>query len=114
MAGPSGAILQSTRRGARYWALKGHIQNAVSAAYRKEVSPSEAAATDPDAFGILQVSQIPFRAVGENGIQNMSIAKSPYRLYLVINLMNTLGLYLYFGVANLAFKNCNISYVCRI
>ena len=56
MAGPSGAILQGTRRGSRYWALRDHMHTAIDAASGLRSSPSAKAVESPEAVGILEAS----------------------------------------------------------
>ena len=56
MAGPSGAILQSTKRGSRYWALRSQIQSGIAAAAARPVKSKPPATVEtPDALGILEV-----------------------------------------------------------
>lgn len=54
MAGPSGAILQSTRRGSRYWALRGHVQSAIAAAAGRSANPKPTGVEAPEALGIME------------------------------------------------------------
>ena len=54
MAGPSGATLQTTKRGSRYWALRSQVQSAISVASGRNDAhppPNEA----HEAVGILEV-----------------------------------------------------------
>ena len=56
MAGPSGAILQGTRRGSRYWALRGQMQQAIAAASGRPPAPTAKDVEAPEAVGILEAS----------------------------------------------------------
>ena len=58
MAGPSGAILQGTRRGARYWALRGHMQSAIAAASESRLAPTARDVESLEAVGILEASAV--------------------------------------------------------
>lgn len=54
MAGPSGAILQGTRRGSRYWALRRDMQAAIAAASGQLPAPIVKDVEAPEAVGILE------------------------------------------------------------
>lgn len=56
MAGPSGATLQATRRGSRYWALKSQVQAAIRAASGRNQQAVEPIRDLPEAVGISDVS----------------------------------------------------------
>jgi len=55
MAGPSGATLQSTKRGSRYWALRSQVQTAIAAASGRSDSAVHPAGEPHEAVGILEV-----------------------------------------------------------
>ena len=55
MAGPSGATLQSLRRGLRYWALRSQVQAAIAAASGPSTAAEEPTQELAEPVGILEV-----------------------------------------------------------
>lgn len=55
MAGPSGATLQATKRGSRYWALRSQVQAAIAVASGRSTAEVRAQSEPHEAVGILEV-----------------------------------------------------------